>query len=113
MYLLLALPEVKELFTTDEVEEVLVMANYCALHYITWMWQAKFAASAPRNLLTAIERRCAYREDNYQVATIALKKRENHLKFLSPELAVFALFDQQVPSMERQAMAWELLSCQL
>ena len=110
IYLLLDLPEVQELLTAEEVS---VMAEYCALHYIPWMLQAKFAASAPRNLLTAIERLRAYREDNYQVATIALKKRENHhLNFLSPELAVFALFDEQVPSMKRQAMASQLLSLQ-
>ena len=50
MYLLLDRPEAQELFTTDKVDEVLVMAEYCALHYIPWMLQAKFAASVPRNL---------------------------------------------------------------
>ena len=112
MYILLDLPEVQELLTPEEVQEVQVMAEYCALHYVPWMLQAKFAASAPLNLLTAIERLRAYREDNFQIATITLKKRENHLNFLSPELVVFSLFDEQVPSMERQAMASQLLSCQ-
>ena len=44
MYLLLDLPEVRELLTAEEVQEVLVMGEYCALHYIPWMLQAKFAA---------------------------------------------------------------------
>ena len=111
MYILLDFPEVQELLSPDEVQEVLVMAEYCALHYVPWMLQAKFAASAPLNLLTAIERLHAYREDNYQVATIAIKKRENHLNFLSPELVVFFLFDKQVPSKEMQAIASQLFSC--
>ena len=48
-----------------------------------------------------------------QVSTLyfALKKREQ-LNFLSPEMVVFVLFDQQAPREERQAIASQLLSFQ-
>ena len=44
--------------------------------------------------------------------TIALKKKDNRLNLLFPELVVFALFDRQVPTVKRQAMASQLHSCQ-
>ena len=46
----------------------------------------------------------------HSLLTAALKKRDNHLNLLFPDLVVFALFDQQVPTVERQAMASHFLS---
>lgn len=71
----------------------------------------KLLIRSPRLTLTAIENLRAVKEDQDLVATTALKKREGHLNWLSPELVVFAMFDSEVPREERQAMAQKLLTC--
>ena len=110
MHLLLNLKKVREILTADEIKEVETMAEYVALHYLPYMLQAKFGASAPRNLLTAIQRLRAVRDECPLVADTALKKREAHLNWVSPELAAFSLFDDQLPPEERQAAATKLLT---
>ena len=69
-----------------------------------------FSSSAPRNLLTAIQRLRGIRKEIPLVATAALEKREHHLTFLSGELAVFSLFDLQLSIQERQEMATQLFT---
>ena len=44
------------------------------------------------------------------VTTAALEKRENHLTFMSGELAVFSLFDLQLTHKERQEIATKLFT---
>ena len=110
VFLLLDIPEVAALFTQQEIVEIQTMAEFCALHYIPFMLKAKYAASAPRNLLTAIHRLRSIRVSHPVVAAVALQKRELHLNFLSPELVIFAIFDDQVPVVEREAMAKKLYS---
>ena len=44
VFLLLDIPEVAALFTNRELEEIQIMAEYCALHYIPFMLKAKYAA---------------------------------------------------------------------
>lgn len=41
---------------------------------------------------------------------MALQKRERHLNFFSPELVIFAIFDDLLPTGEREAMAKKLFS---
>jgi hypothetical protein len=110
MYLLLNLKKVREILTPDQIKEVVTMGEYVALHYLPYMLQAKYGADAPRNLLTAIQRLRAVREECPLVANTALKKREAHLNYVSPELVAFSLFDDQLPPEERQAAATKLLT---
>lgn len=98
-----------EILTDDEIKEVETMAEYVVLHYLPYMLQAKFGAAAPRNLLTAIQRLRAVREECPLVANTALKKTEAHLNWVSPELVVFSLFDKLPPD-EKQAAATKLLT---
>ena len=56
IFLLLDNPVVKMILTEEEVIEVETMAPYVALHYLPFMLKAMYAPSAPRNLITAIQR---------------------------------------------------------
>ena len=73
--------------------------------------------SAPANLLTAIQHLRALRDmpeaaempGTAAIATVALLKREAHLKMLSAELVVFHLFNTQGSDESRARMARALL----
>ena len=111
MFLLLDVPEMQRLLTEEEVKEVEVMAPYVALHYVPGMCTAKDATASPSNLLTTIYHLRLIRDDSPLVATIALNKWKKHLNWISPELAIFAIFNKNTPVEERQALANELYSC--
>ena len=106
--LLLDIPEVREIFTDDEITEIERMAEYCAIHYLPWMLLAKYAAAAPRHLLTSIANLRSIRSSHPTVSSVALQKKELHLNFLSPENIVFAMFDTELCSETREAMALKL-----
>ena len=59
------------------------------------------ALSAPRNLITAIQRLRGIRLECPVVATIAQLKRESHLTILSSKLVISALFDTKLTGGER------------
>lgn len=111
MFLLSDMPIVQQILTQEELREVEIMADFVALHNVAYMLQAKFGERSPRLTLTAIHNLRCIREEQNLVATTALQKREGHLNWLSPELVIFALFDDEVEREERQAMAEKLLSC--
>ena len=71
------------------------------MHYLHFMLKALYAPSAPRNLITAIQRLRGIRLECPVVANIALLKRESHLTILSSELVISALFDTKLTGGER------------
>lgn len=44
IFLLLDIPEVQTLFTALEIEEIKVVAEYCAIHYVPYMLASKYGA---------------------------------------------------------------------
>ena len=96
IFLLLDNPVVRRVLSEEEVQEVEIMAPYVALHYLPFMLKALYAPSAPRNLITAIQRLRRIRLECPVVAAAALQKREFHLNFLSGELVIFYLFDTKL-----------------
>ena len=58
----------------------------------------------------AIQQLRGIRKESPLVTTAALEKRENHLTFMSGELAVFSLFDLQLTHKERQEIATKLFT---
>lgn len=102
--------KVKRMFTKEEWVEIETMAEYSALHYLPTMLAAKYSAAAPRQLLTSIARLRSIRREVPLVSKTALATIERHLNFLSPELVVFSMFDEQVPDVERRKMALKLAS---
>ena len=66
-------------------------------------------SSAPVNLLKQIHNLRIVREElPASVVNTALEKWERHLQFLSPELVVFAIFDETLSPAERKAMVEKL-----
>ena len=86
------------------------MAFFSAIFYAPFICEAKYAARAPRNLLTAIQRTSELEDLLPEVARAALNQRERHLCYLCPEQAVFALFDDGVSDEEKRRMADVLLT---
>jgi len=84
---------------------------HCKLSQVDRMCTAKDATASPSNLLTTIYHLRLIRDDSPLVATIALNKWKKHLNWISPELAIFAIFNKNTPVEERQALANELYSC--
>ena len=101
---------VTKMFDRKEWVEIEIMAEYSALHYLPTMLAAKYAPAAPRQLLTSIARLRAIRNEVPLVSMTALTTIERHLNFVSPELVVFSMFDEQVPDFERKKMAAKLLT---
>ena len=72
------------------------MAEYCAIHYLPWMLLAKYAAAAPKHLLTSIANLRSIRSSHPTISSVALQKKELHLNFLSPKNVIFAIFDEDL-----------------
>lgn len=66
--------------------------------------------SAPRNDLILIKRLNKFAQINRKASDAAIKKIANHLWYISPELLPLALFDDELPSQDRQAIAAALTS---
>lgn len=111
IFLLSDLPIVRSMFNELKWSEIDTMAEYCALHYVPMMLAAKLPAAAPRLLLNCVARLRAVRRETPLVARTALKTMLGHLSMISPELAVFSVFDVNLPNAARKAIATKLIQC--
>ena len=98
-------PAIKAMFTEDELTEIDTMAEFCAIHFTMPMLESKYGASSPRRLLDCIYRLRAITATHPVVTAAALAKYQQHLDWIDAELAVFGLFDKELPEDERQEAA--------
>ena len=90
-------------------EEISNMAFFSAVYYAQFMCEAKYAARAPRNLLSAIGRASELEELLPKVTRAALVQRERFLCNLCPEQTFFGFFEYGVRDREKKRMAEVLM----
>lgn len=83
--------------------------NFCTLIYCPWWMKCSAATEAPWNDVVLYQNLLSYRDIDSVVAESALKAMKRHLWYLSAEMIPLALFDENVPSDERQLIADKLL----
>lgn len=76
--------------------------------YIKAWFQASSAVSAPRIDLQLVKDIDSYKDINATISSIAMKKFQRHLWYLSEELAALAFFDDEVPDDTKRKMVRSL-----
>ena len=97
--------------TAKELQDVEILAEYVALLYAPYFLQAPLAIAAPRNdrdfwVELNKYKECFHQEEiQFDVITAIQDSVLLHLWYLTEQLVVFALFDEDLPANERKAMA--------
>ena len=89
--------------TKRDLKCVREVSAFAVLIYMKPWFGATDAAAAPRTDLSVLEKLRSYY--NSEIGQAAAGKLENHLWYLSEQLVGLALFDPEVPSETKQAMA--------
>jgi hypothetical protein len=84
------------------------MALYVGLFYAKYFLQSSLSASAPANDLEFYYSMKEYSTHDKEVAEAALRSISRHLHYLTQELVVFAIFDDHLPSSQRNAISKKL-----
>lgn len=96
-----------ELTSTEEAG-VRNISLFVVKVYMRFWFQASSAVSAPRNDLLFLKEIDNYSRDNADISSIALKKLLQHLWYLSEELVILALFDDEVSNEIKRSMVQAL-----
>ena len=101
----------------EQIEHVKILAEYVALVHAPYFLQSPLAVSAPRqdrDFWVDIHnyQKCFKEGDvEYDMLEAVLRIMQmNHLWYLTEELVIFALFDDNLDDGERKSMAHNLLS---
>ena len=103
--------------TPDQVTEMSIMAEYIALIHAPYFLKSPLAISAPRQdrdlWVDLIHYRECFDETSTQAAMVTAVQKNflTHLWYLTEELVVFGLFDNNLADHERKSMANQLLLC--
>ena len=106
-------------FLTDpeKIEHVKILAEYVALVHAPYFLQSPLAVSAPRQdrdfWVDIHNYQKCYKEGDVQydmLEAVLCIMQLNHLWYLTQELVIFALFDNNLGDDERKSMAHNLLS---
>ena len=102
--------------TPENIHHVAVLAEYVALLHAPYFLKAPLAISAPRQdrdfwVDVQCYQRCFSENDvQHEMLTAVLTSIMNHLWYLSQELVIFALFDDNLSDDDRKMMALKLLA---
>ena len=101
----------------EQIEDVKILAEYVALIHAPYFLQSPLAVSAPRQdrdfwIDIHNYKKCFKEGDvEYDMLEAVLRIMQmNHLWYLTEELVIFALFDDNLDDGERKSMAHNLLS---
>ena len=99
-----------ELFDEQEIDEIEIMAEFCAIFYGPWFLRSPGASSAPYNDLVAMKEMRDYRKHRGVEAAACLVSWDRHLDYLSPALVVFSLASSNVSDNEKKSLADALVA---
>ena len=103
--------------TPEQVTEMSIMAEYIALIHAPYFLKSPLAISAPRQdrdlWVDLIQYRKCFDESSTQAVMVKAVQKNflTHLWYLTEELVVFGLFDNNLADQERKSMANQLLLC--
>lgn len=92
---------------TKNLREICI---FVVLFYIKAWFTSTSAILAPNQDLKLMQKLVLYQEQNLSVSLAAIKKLFNHLWYLNEDLAVFALFDEDVPAEIKRQMVESMKS---
>ena len=111
--------EPNKFFLTQREEQcVLALAEYTVLFFVPHYLQARFASAAPRldrDLWVSLKRYevlHALGSKQRILTAAALQSVKRHLWYLTEELVIFCLFDEELGEAERRLVADQLLQSQ-
>lgn len=94
----------------DEYSQVKKMANFIALFYTKCFLRSRIACFAPLDDFNFLKAMIWYKEDCSDIATYALKSCKRHLWYLTEELVILAIFNEELSSFTRSLLARKLFS---
>lgn len=95
----------------EELRNVHAMAEYVALFHSRAFLSSRIAASAPINDLKFLSAMYLYRkEENEETGQAAINSCQRHLWYLTQELVVLVIFDENHPSIFREQLAKTLFN---
>lgn len=96
--------------TTSEEKNLKEFCLFSALIYVKAWISCPIPSDAPVNDLAFYRRLHEYAEINEKISTIAIKKFQNHLWYLGPEIIPLALFSSKLPQEEKESLVQQLKS---
>ena len=81
----------------EEKEEITMMSEFLSVFYVVWWLQGYLSASAPMNDLRAMFQMRGYKRYNQLVSDTCLASMRLHTWYLTEELVVFCLADEECP----------------
>lgn len=94
--------------STVELDGVKKMAVFICLFYTEAFLKSRLPISSPSNDLKFLAAMNLYEKENKSFAKIVKKSVSNHLWYLTQELVILAIFDQNLPPSLRQNMVVKL-----
>ena len=91
--------------SVDEKKEILMMAEFESVFYVVWWLQAFLGNKAPMNDLFAFQQMRSYAKFYRFVADKCLGSWKRHTWYLTAELVVFCLADNECPFRDDVAAA--------
>jgi hypothetical protein len=92
-----------------EAANVKNMATFVALFHSKAFLQSKLSSIAPSVDLKYLGHMELYKKEDEKAAQIAINSIQNHLWYLTEEIVVLSIIDEDLPSTLRKAMVVKLL----
>ena len=97
-----------DIFHQKEIREIHVMSEFIAVFYCKWWFKSPLSIAAPSQDLIAVSTMRKYNTMNPEVATPCLESMYRHGWYLTEELAVLCLANDDLPDNVRKEVAIRL-----
>ena len=96
--------------TVEERRQIHQMVQFIALFYAKYFLRSRIAVFSPQDDLKFLSSMISYRDEDPDLAIPVIASIKRHLWYLSEELVVLALFNEELGSFTRSVMAQKLFS---
>jgi hypothetical protein len=96
--------------TVEERRQIHQMAQFIALFYAKYFLRSRIAVFSPQDDLKFLSSMISYRDEDPDLTIPVIASIKRHLWYLSEELVVLALFNEELGSFTRSVMAQKLFS---
>ena len=96
--------------TVEERRQIHQMAQFIALFYAKYFLRSRIAVFTPQDDLQFLSSMISYRDEDPDLAIPVIASIKRHLWYLSEQLVVLALFNEELGSFIRSVMAQKIFS---
>ena len=97
-------------FSVEERRQINKMARFIALFFAKYFLRSRIAVFSPLDDLKFIGSMISYREEEPDISSAVLTSIKRHLWYLTEELVVLSIFNEDLSSFTRSMMAQKLFS---